>query len=263
MCMMSLVHDRKQYIDYCNSVLLHPHIIIHAATCDSCNSLCSGGPRFKCVACPDYDLCSECYACSSPSVGTSGCSGHDIATHCMLRLDIPLPVASKKEIPETSPVPVSLYPGIPDNVQWSETEKCSLCGDQCGTPAFICINCKAPSVFCLACSAATDSFHSWDHVLLACPKGFPMYDWPRVPVLYTSEAKTPDIPPTMQQRSLVGVEFGITQIFIFILAKQDPNFIVIRTMEEEDLPDVLAIECSAFEDPYGAAIIQDLLTRLF
>ena len=40
--------------------LVHPGL-----TCDGCEQSDMTGPRYKCVVCPDYDLCADCEAAGS------------------------------------------------------------------------------------------------------------------------------------------------------------------------------------------------------
>ncbi|XP_014776341.1 sequestosome-1 [Octopus bimaculoides] len=48
------VNDSKPMPETGADEAVHPHVI-----CDGCDKQISG-PRFKCLACPDYDLCQEC-----------------------------------------------------------------------------------------------------------------------------------------------------------------------------------------------------------
>lgn len=54
----------------------------HGVTCDGCNACPIAGPRFKCLMCPDYDLCGNCYPKKlelHPS-----CAGAQRDFHCIL-----------------------------------------------------------------------------------------------------------------------------------------------------------------------------------
>lgn len=53
------------------------HQVVHnGITCDGCEVSPIAGPRFKCKACPDYDLCASCYA-RRPQVHGGEASSHE------------------------------------------------------------------------------------------------------------------------------------------------------------------------------------------
>jgi len=58
------------------------HFQHYGITCDGCGANPIVGPRFKCESCPDYDLCSTCYAQRSALHSNDGCDQHTF--HCIL-----------------------------------------------------------------------------------------------------------------------------------------------------------------------------------
>jgi len=135
-------------------VAVHPHVI-----CDGCDKNLRG-IRYKCGSCPDYDLCSACFA----KVETF----HN-AKHAFLQMKTPIRRDQRLRLPYHKP----LYHSTLDLEKQGDLHEGFYCDGCDASPIqgmrYRCMECHDYDL-CESCNAKGNSMHSNLHAMLCIPK---------------------------------------------------------------------------------------------
>lgn len=69
-------HFKEHWMQHTKQHAQQEPVVHSFITCDGCNASPLKGTRFKCKACPDYDLCQQCFA-KKDTVHGGECAGHE------------------------------------------------------------------------------------------------------------------------------------------------------------------------------------------
>lgn len=135
--------------------------------CDHCETENIQGTRYKCLCCPNYDLCQNCIVINEDSVTQFHPEGH-----YFIRLK-----ETKPSLPALPMSPSAGFPGI--NPTWNKQripwllmnrenmihqEKCVHCAQQIIGLRYFCTSCAVN--MCEACEVMSHTFHDVTHNLL-------------------------------------------------------------------------------------------------